>query len=603
MIYLIFSFLFLFGCNGGQTSGGSTISVGILPNEVFTLHQEYRIDVVAKPDIVTVMASFGMYEADSINMINGKGVFTFIPPEVGVDIPLTFIGLNETGKQIGFSVYKVTVSLEGNNNPSPNTNISYMIKNRFDLNAFSNNTTSLYGVHEVTFNGSPNDNVTINHNGKVVHAFYDGNGIMRARLYCQTIGVNTWTASTSLSGSFEVIPSLLNGKLRTSGTKFITDSGKSFGTMIDTQYPLTHDKTSFNLFASYLMDIAKYGVTVIRTGVAGVFGYMKNASFDDKNKIKRYYNGNEFNYKNFQADDKKLQWALRNYPDMQFQLVLYGGPSDGYTRNDTLINNLGYDKRIALLKYMMSRYAAYPNVIFLIYNDANYTAMNTKLAAEALKYLMNNDVYVTARATGGMRNKSYNSAFLNGLSTYVHLETEGDLSASKIGNYGLPTFTYEDLYEGLQRDRHNSSVLFSDPSYFFRRLQWSWVLSGGGASYGNKDYFNTHVYSHTSLKGLHHIKFVWSFFEALKLDINTLARDFSSSNGTNGENRVQAAQSERYFIAYNPIGNAITIHPDFIGMQFSIYNPSNGVFTPWSTLYDNVINPDMKDYVIVIKRW
>ena len=285
-------------------------------------------------------------------------------------------------------------------------------------NTFSTGTqsTALFGVHEVEVPGDSTTQITFTFtNGSKasqVRGFYDNGSVIKARVYCDTLGTWNWESSTGQKGSFSVIQSVLKGKLRSQGKFLVHDNGTPFISIMDTAYSLfnftdedegTTFYTTYEAFTAYVSDAAEFGATMLRAGAVGSINYSESASIPVK--LDNYYEDtsyNSFNYKNFQSDDQRIQWMLENRPTMQIQLILFGGTLK-YRGTDDELWPLGTDKRLKLLQFMVDRYSAYPNVNFLIYNDVDYVfAENRSIANEAGNFLVDNDPFNTF---SGMRVK------------------------------------------------------------------------------------------------------------------------------------------------------------------------------------------------------
>ncbi|RUM69009.1 MAG: hypothetical protein DSZ08_07290 [Sulfurovum sp.] len=476
--------------------------------------------------------------------------------------------------------------------------------------------TSLYGVHEVGVLSNSTLVFTFS-NGtqkRVVHGFYDGNGYTRARLYCDVLGTWTWTTNAGDTGSFRVVPSTLKGKLKASGQYILRDNNESFIPIVDTGYNLlSTSKTPMHTFVDYINQAEQHGITMLRVIAAGM------GVDDDVNKLAFYYadqSHNEFAYMHFNTDDQRIQWALQYHPDMQFQLILYIGVSDGYNGEDSALHALGEEKRKKLLQYMIDRYAAYPNINFLVYNDAAYEnhPINTTIAKEALLYLKENDPFHTLRSTGHQRNKEYHmDLFGNGLSTYLHFETEDDLDAhtlDKYVHYNVPLFSGEDWYE-FWYGIGDTTTPKPNADYFYRRGGWSWVLSGGGFAYGGKYEVSipyATLQDRYGVKGMDDLHYVTRFFKDFNLSLRAFTfNDAYANNGENNRDRAQAMKSQDTYVVYTPVAKDITLLALDLDekYQYIWMNPDTGAYTSIQNVEDTHFSfPDDfdKDAVLLVSK-
>ena len=313
-------------------------------------------------------------------------------------------------------------------------------------NAFSTGTqnTALFGVHEVEVPGGSTSQITFTFtNGSKtyqVRGFYDNGSVIKARVYCDTLGTWDWESSTGQGGSFSVVPSVLKGKLRAQGKFLVHDNGTPFISIMDTAYSLfnftdedygTTFYTTYDAFIAYVSDAAEYGATMLRVGAVGVTSFSETITIPGK--LDNYYadtSYNSFNYENFQSDDQRIQWMLENRPTTQIQLILFGA-TQLYRSPDNELWPLGTAKRLKLLQFMVDRYSAYPNVNFLIYNDVDYAvAVNRSIVNEAGNFLVDNDPFNTLRSTGFLRTEDFDTSFY--WANYYHLETRSDLSADSL---------------------------------------------------------------------------------------------------------------------------------------------------------------------------
>ncbi len=233
------------------------------------------------------------------------------------------------------------------------------------------------------------------------------------------------------------------------------------------------------------------------------------------------------NLKSFSETDKRLKMLLEAQPSLYVQMILIpdGGAADHTwtSINPTL--------RQQLWRTMVARWAAFPNVFWSISNDLGdaYDPVrqmdypkNRQMAKEVGCYWIGpgdqpgacdglpfsnfgNDPWRAGRpmSFGHLRNRR--DAFITApWHSYITAYSYADLSAQQMdGDRVLPeeplftydeTFKYadekkstyntEDRYEGRWRQDQQNEKQVENPDYFFRRLFWSYLLSGSGATYG-----------------------------------------------------------------------------------------------------------------------
>ena len=457
--------------------------------------------------------------------------------------------------------------------------------------AHGSDDTEFRGVHQVTDTGTASSNTYFTFtrpDGSTVkvHGFYDGGSVVKARVYCNQIGEWDWISTAGDGGSFTVVSSDLKGKLKASGKHFITDNGDSFIFVMDTGYVLFSKSLSFTNFKNFVSDSIKNGSTVIRT-LIGTNGIQSGTIKEHVNVYYSDVSKSIINYSQFQSNEERLQYLLRTYPDLQVQLILYP-LADNF-------KNISTSQKDKILQYMIDRYSAYPNVIFLVHNDAKYGSDTTRRnnAVHALNYLKSKDKFNTLRSTGANRilmdqdkKVPYRSEFLGGKSTYVHLETEFDLSADNYGNYGIPTVCGEDLYETYRRGKN-----IGFPDAFFRKLVWSWTISGGGASYGGSwdrgIRYTSLTYGGSNVTGMKHLKYVSKFFKDYNLELKTFSHsDSYASNGHSGDTRAKAMKNSSTYVVFTPVIANITISGIATNgtYKYAWYDPRNGKSTSIKTV-------------------
>ncbi|VAW59967.1 hypothetical protein MNBD_GAMMA11-878, partial [hydrothermal vent metagenome] len=512
------------------------------------------------------------------------------------------------------------------------------------VNPFDTNLT-------VTFK-SPDKSITVN-------GFYDGNNTWRARTYIDVAGNWSWTSRSSdpglngKNGSFSATNSPLSGKLRKHSRnlqQWMGDNKQPIVAMSDTPYLLFNDDCSANfnpgcnenLFHRYVEQISAKGINLLRVGLGG--GYSRwapgarasNGRYPRANWIHDGTNYSRFDLKQLQKTDERLAWLLDNYPGIYITSHLL--PKNN-TPGDQWYADLSADQRHKTIKYLVARYAAWPQLLFLIERDVLHTCAgggrppvgcidqnastrnNLKLSREvgaciAQKNVQNDScnstVEVISDPWGTMLGSSEKPREPNLLatpsdfsiwSTFLEVQSLGGIDGSAVDEYygpanGLAQYPPvhvvhgEDIYENPHFSPDNDRYI-KDPEYYYRRIFWSVLLSGGTPTYGSKykslipydetgstPYFyeNSTATNSDQLVGLDTVKPIRDFFTSKNIDLADYSADDSCAKLTNpanyapqgdsGPSRVQCIHNDiQAFILYHP--NALSPNESGTGEKTS----------------------------------
>lgn len=316
--------------------------------------------------------------------------------------------------------------------------------------------------------------------GKEIKAegFYRGGNKWAGRAYCVQAGKWQWRTEANVPalagnhGAFEVVPSSLPGKLRQhpqDSRQFAYDNGQWFLHLGDTGYRYVVDTEP--LWQQYIDEAAEIGFNKIRvwfcrgrSDIAAVFS-------PDRQGLDLAY---------WDEAERRLIYALEKYPHIQFQLIIYG-------EDLAELRRYGEGDRAALLvaRYAQARFSAFPNVQWCISNDTIISPAPGKRNAapatidrigrdmrqrEAWDTLLSNH---QARFTG-------NSFADAPWSDIITLEDRDQVAGALLLQYRAlgkdPVVLDEDRYGIYISPKHDR--------YFFRRLMWASLLSGGHATYG-----------------------------------------------------------------------------------------------------------------------
>ena len=312
--------------------------------------------------------------------------------------------------------------------------------------------------------------------GDTVHVsgFYDGNGIYKIRAYCGEIGrwkYYTTSHSGSLNernGSFVVRSSTLPGKLRQHSAdhyQFMYDNGDWFLHIGDTGYRYLVD--SEKMWQAYLDQSVQMGATKIRCWFARS-RHTVEALFNEERS--------DLNLSYWQEMEKRLDYALEKYPHIIFQLIPFAEDDQEllrFSKGDIMSRKV--------IETVQARWSAYPNVTFCISNDRNINGNQ-----EIMEAVRSVGEYMNVRESWGTlitnHQKRYQGyAFAKDhWSDVITIEDIDQVDGRKVREYRAlgadPVVLDEDRYENWRNPANDR--------YFFRRLMWANLLSGGHPTYG-----------------------------------------------------------------------------------------------------------------------
>ncbi len=476
----------------------------------------------------------------------------------------------------------------------------------------------LFGVHEIVMKGdaavgNPFDTrseVELEApSGRVVKvtAFYDGGGLWKARAYVSEPGRWRWRSKSpddrKLDGGhgvFEASRSNLPGKLRPhprNPRQWATDNGETFVNLSDTAYLLfrsAEDETqpvSDEAFRLYVKDAAGLGVTSLRAGALGGYaGWSRQV----RGTLPEYNRSNwcwekdygepdyweSYDLNRLQTTDRRLEWLLNRYPGVAVQLILFGKTSTPNPKRSVgaMWAEIPEPYRERTVEHLVARFSAFPQVFFQIVNDTNFGGeagpANQRMVREIGRMMARLDPWDTLRSAGAKR-REVNPFTLESdwrqWHTYLHIEKYSEIDCAVCDRYGAPVHFYygEDWYEqGPLDNRHRLNPV--DPRYYYRRLFWSVLLSGGSPNYGGR-YPVLHSYTQTgrlkfrasreqayedALTGLDDVAPIRRFLETRSIDLALFEPDDAAVEtvpASDGPDRAQCARRGRdEYLVYLP---------------------------------------------------
>ncbi len=308
--------------------------------------------------------------------------------------------------------------------------------------------------------------------------FYRGANKWVGRAYCAQVGRWKWRTESNQSalngrhGTFETRPSQLPGKLRQhpqDPRQFAYDNGRWFLHLGDTAYRYVTDTEP--LWQQYIDEAAEVGFNKIRVWLCRGRSDITAVFEQDRQGLNLAY---------WDEIERRLVYALEKYPHIQFQVILYGEDLAELRRYDE-----GDRAARLVARYAQARFAAFPNVQWCISNDSVISSDPGKnnIAAATINRIGTDmrarEAWGTLLSNHQARFRGY--SFLNAAwSDIITLEDQDQVAGALILQYRAlgsdPVVLDEDRYGIYISPQHDR--------YFFRRLMWASLLSGGHATYG-----------------------------------------------------------------------------------------------------------------------
>lgn len=462
-----------------------------------------------------------------------------------------------------------------------------------------------FGVHEIVLKGdgsvtNPFDTIvtvrfappTGASHAKTVWAFYDGDNTWRARVYSSEVGEWKWTSSCQSdpgldgkSGTFRCDPSQLRGRLLPHPKNphhWMTENGRWFLNLNDTAYLWTSAfDSSGNPVPTqdardYARDDEEHGITSLRSflmiGRAGFTETSRNLTSQWRDNYFADGSMTLLKLDTFRTTDQRLQLLLNDHPGMYIQLVVFP-MGCRYATDQAVWQTFSAEQKERMMRNIIARYAAFPQVFWLVVNDVHYGPkfpLNYAFAREVGEYFRKHDPWQHPRSTGHARTVEF--AFPDeDWVTYIHLEHNHDLSAVNAAKYAAhrkPVFLGEDRYE----QDHGTRLDPSNMAYWQRRLFWSWLMAGGSANYGGR-WWVVHPYNqtgsrpsarptkrdlplNTALTGLDSVRPIRDFFEKRKIELSDFEPNDALVKGAEDAVGIRAPKlahrGQQEYLIYHP---------------------------------------------------
>lgn len=459
----------------------------------------------------------------------------------------------------------------------------------------------------------------------IVDGFYDGGDVFKARAYCDTPGEWYWRSISSNSGlndktgSFQVIPSSLKGKQRKhpeDPRQFAYDNGEWFLHIGDTGY--RYVASTEPKWKEYIDQAAQMGITKIRTWFCQARSDVQILFANERRELNLAY---------WQEIDRRVTYALENHPDLILKLIPYGEDAEELKRYGA-----GNAASKLIARYAQARFSAFPNVIWCISND-RHIVRETELTGRQVHYDTINQIGrdMSAREPWDTLLTNHQSRF-NGYSfvaepwsDIITIEDIDQVDGRIILEYrekgNDPVVNDEDRYELYRPPQH--------ARYFFRRLMWGCLLSGGHTTYGGLDTYEPYdgdlkgvqgyydAVKAGKLKGGHDFVHIHKFFADSDLTLVNMIPDDSLVGGD--PLKWKCIHDSDTFIVYlaNPTGSepesddvadavpSVTVQLPAGVFTAKWFDPSSGVWHETGKIKggaQDLTAPRKGDWLLLLRR-
>jgi hypothetical protein len=436
----------------------------------------------------------------------------------------------------------------------------------------------------VTFTAPSSQSVTVN-------MFYDGGNTWRARAYVTQAGTWQWSSNSTdpglnlKSGSFAATDTGLPGllKMNPSNLKAWQNArNESFVYIGQAAWMLFNQNPEHIAdYQAFVNDAADLGINTIGpVALLGAHGTINPT-------IESLGNGHpwkpqdktRFDLTKFHVTDSRLEWIFNQHSSMYLQAM--------FLATDWQYNNSWFGLPLAVrtktLDYMLARWAAFPNMIWLVsedivMSDSSSQAFNRDVG----QYIKANSPWNHLLSTLSL-NHSFAFTTANDLNwvDYISLQAGNDgatLGADLAQNYASVPRHVQMSEEWYEQDDfwHAELSDTSDIDFFTRWEFWSWSLVGGSANYAARW---THIHPYTqsgtipyihpvsgtnfsgrALRGLDSMPYFGSYLADRGIDLsqfeaqNSLVVSWSKASGLNWFPNL-ARRDDSEFLVYSP--NAI----------------------------------------------
>ncbi len=303
---------------------------------------------------------------------------------------------------------------------------------------------------------------------KKTRGFTTGDGFMKARCYINEEGTWAWEAKNLEgrcleTGTFTATGPALPGKLRISERdprQLRYDNGKWYLNFCDNAFRFLSVKET--RWRAYIDQAAQAGFNRVRTWLFP----STDALFQRDRK--------RLNLAVWEEMDERLCYALQRHPEIQFELIVFGPDTEEVKRFGE-----GDLSSHSAIRYAIERFAPLPNVHWCIASDLNEDDPEIKGALQrAGEVLTGNDPWSSLITACGQRFDAPTFLEEKWLS-FQSLSSLGEVTGAR----AIEARASEKKPVAISQDRGEQEFAPRFPRYYFRRLFWGILLSGGLPSY------------------------------------------------------------------------------------------------------------------------
>ena len=218
----------------------------------------------------------------------------------------------------------------------------------------------------------------------------------------------------------------------------MTENGSWFLNLSDTAYFLlcAHDGNGASVTdvdaGRYIGDDAARGITSVRCFLSSSSAGFSESQEQWRNWFFADATLDRFRLENLQVADRRLQLLLETHPEIAVQLILF--PLEGYAREDHFWAALTPVQRERLLRNLVARYAAYPQLFWLMVNALRPEIPEQQRdGPRSWGVSAQHDPWQHPRSTGHARRLPFVFG-AEDWATHIHIEHAHDHGASNTAN-------------------------------------------------------------------------------------------------------------------------------------------------------------------------
>ncbi|MEM9160367.1 MAG: DUF4038 domain-containing protein [Verrucomicrobiota bacterium] len=386
---------------------------------------------------------------------------------------------------------------------------------------------------------------------KTTRGFVTATGDVKARCYVSQEGTWQWEVKNQEGrcirvGNFQALGSPLPGKIKSSDRdpRHLQYANGSWFLQIGDnahRFPV-RDETKWE---AYLVQAAQAGFNKLRVWLP-----------NDRHSAACLFDGQRksINFEYWDEIDRRFTQALIRYPEIQLQVCPFAEDADEFTRFGE-----GDPVSYLALRYAQERFSAFPNIHWCVAHNLDTSDENAvKIAKEMGAYLASNDLWDSLVTCHQKRFTGFD-LFDEEWCAYAAISDLGQANGSAI--HRLRPTASKPIF--LEEDRNEGDLKPNWPRYYFRRLFWGALLSGGYPSYQGLDTSSPHKQHSAGIQGyydlchagdlrqgaqdLHHVR---KFFEDTGITLEKWTPDDILSGNDPLKVKSAKSQSGTEVIAY-----------------------------------------------------